>query len=191
MAKIIIVDHNLEALKRLKVTVPSVHIDGVSFLVEKMDCVDRAQWIIPAVPVHLAWEWVKVKMAGGLTIMPVPVRVERVLPNPTRGPEGQVFTSYADFVCPDNCRAPFDRCTFTGKPRKGLLYRTIAEGAIKGVCSVVIRSRQLAPGVGGYRPEDLEKSLERVRQCKSPIILFSTACLCHGVVHAIRLENEG
>ena len=54
---------------------------------------------------------------------------------------------------------------------------------------MVIRSHQLAPGVGGYKPEALQESLLKISQGKG-LVLYSTACLCHGVVHAFKLPDK-
>jgi hypothetical protein len=44
-----------------------------------------------------------------------------------------------------------------------------------------IRSHQLGPGIGGYRPDQLYELLENVKQSLGPIVV-STACRCHGVI---------
>ena len=161
--------------------------EGAAYLDVHLDSGLEPGWIIPAVPIHLAFEWLRLKMwnHGGMELLPVPVEIERLLPNPLKGPNGQLFASYADFVCPNNCREPFDRCTFTGKPRKGFLYRKIEEISYRDYSPIVIRSQQLAPGVGGYQPEALKRSLSQVTKSNTPI-LYATACSCHGVIHAFR-----
>ncbi len=190
-AVITVIDKSAEALEDMRdLSAEKICQEGVDFLVHELQSKTAPDWIIPAVPVHLAFEWVCAKISAGqgkLEIVQVPYEVEAVLPNPIRGSEGQLFVSYADFVCPDNCKEPFDRCTFTGKPRKGLLYKRLEEISFDAFTSVVVRSRQLAPGVGGYRPRALEESLERVRGSNGRIF-YGTACLCHGVMHAVKLS---
>jgi hypothetical protein len=189
-ARLTIVDQNMEALSRLShLQVEQVCHEGGSLLKVFLDTEPLPEWIIPAVPIHLAFEWVRLKMSehGCLEVFPVPAEIEAVLPNPVRGTDGQLFISYADFVCPDNCVEPFDRCTFTGKPRKGLLYKKLEGISYRDFTSVVIRSHQLAPGVGGYRPEALKESLGKIVESKGPV-LYSTACLCHGVIHAFTIS---
>jgi hypothetical protein len=190
-AKITMVDQKPEALGHAQsLGVGVVCSDGVAYLIKVLETAHMPDWIIPAIPLHLAFEWVLSKTAShGLSIRAVPEEVAERLPNPVRGPVGQLYVSYADFICPDNCREPFERCTFTGKPRRGLLYRTIEAMSGKDRCSVVVRSRQLAPGVGGYRPSDLAGSLEEVLECRAPLVLLSTACLCHGVIHALSRQD--
>ena len=137
--------------------------------------------IIPSVPIHLAYQWVKQQIM--LRPIPVPRRIISCLPNPMMGKEKEVYMSYADFICPDNCPEPADICTFTRQARKGTLYKLLESLSDKEVTSVVVRSRQLAPGVGGYTPQTLFNALGQVR-CSEKPILFSTACRCHGVMHA-------
>jgi hypothetical protein len=188
-AALTVVDQDQEALDRLgDLPVHRVCQEGASYLEAHLDDQTEPDWIIPAVPIHLAFEWVRRKLARGgrIEVEPVPPEIERMLPNPMRGMQGQLFASYADFLCPDNCTEPIDKCTFTGKPRKGLLYKKIEEISYKEYRSIVIQSRQLAAGVGGYQPEALKRSLAEVSRTKTPV-LYTTACLCHGVMHAFRL----
>ncbi len=188
-----VIDQDAEALERVShLPIERVCQEGASYLDAHLDTEEAPEWIVPAVPIHLAFEWVRLKMLDGgrMEIIPVPSDIEAMLPNPLRGADGQLFLSYADFVCPDNCTEPADMCTFTGKPRKGLLYKTLDEVSFRDFVSVVIRSHQLAPGVGGFRPQALKESLSRISKNKHPI-LFSTTCLCHGVMHAFKVKAQG
>ena len=187
-SSIIVVDQDASALDRLgTLPVERVCKEGASYLEVFLDT-QVPDWIVPAVPIHLAFEWVRLKLSiqGQVEVFPVPHEIEKMLPNPIRGSQGQLYVSYADFLCPDNCREPYDRCTFTGKPRKGLLYNKIEQISYLDYRSIVIRSHQLAPGVGGYQPDALKRSLVEVKKNKTPV-LYSTACLCHGVMHAFKL----
>jgi hypothetical protein len=188
-ATLTVVDQDQEALDSLdRFPVEGVCMEGASYLERHLDTQIEPDWIIPAVPVHLAFEWMRFKLSKDVRIelIAVPLEIEEMLPNPIRGQQGQLLVSYADFPCPDNCTEPFDLCTFTGKPRKGLLYKKI-EGIFCGdYRSIVMRSHQLAPGIGGYQPETLKMSLAEVSRSKTPV-LYSTACLCHGVMHAFKI----
>jgi hypothetical protein len=185
-----VVDQNQAALDRLEdFPVKKVCSEGASYLEQVLDKETGTDWIIPAAPIHVAYEWVRRQLARTVTIevIAVPMEVEAMLPNPKRGSEGQLFISYADFRCPEHCTEPYDLCTWTGKPRKGLLYRTVQEIVFEDYRSIVLRSHQLAPGVGGYQVKALRKSLHLVMEAKSPV-LYTTACLCHGVIHAFKLS---
>ena len=189
-APLTVVDTDQNALDRVgDFSVEKVCSEGGSYLEQVLARKTGPDWIVPAAPIHVAFEWVRrqVTRVGPVEVIPVPVEVEVMLPNPKRGSEGQLFISYADFRCPEHCTQPYDLCTWTGKPRKGLLYRTVQEIVFGDYRSIVVRSRQLAPGVGGYQLEALRNSLDQVMAAKSPV-LYTTACLCHGVMHAFKLN---
>jgi hypothetical protein len=184
-----VVDQDAQALDRLgDLPVEKVCKEGASYLEAHLDTQIVPGWIIPAVPIHLAFEWIRLKLSdhGRIEVIAVPPEIEKMLPNPIKGTQGQVFASYADFSCPDNCTEPLDSCTFTGKPRKGFLYKRLENIYYKDYRPIVIRSHQLAGGVGGYRPEALKRSLVEVSKMKNPV-LYATACFCHGVMHAFKL----
>ena len=110
------------------------------------------------------------------------------LPNAMTGEGGAIYASIADFLCPDNCPEPADRCTHTGKARPVELFQVIHEIAGERCASVVLQSRQLAPGVGGYRPLALLNAFAQVRAANRPILL-ATACRCHGVMHLLNARR--
>ena len=111
------------------------------------------------------------------------------LPNPLFGKSGDVYVSYADFLCPDNCPEPKDHCFVTGKPRGTFMFDRLSRLSFPGFSSLNIRSHQLAPGVGGYRPESLFALLEKVRQAENDLVV-STACRCHGVLTGMRKTEK-
>ncbi len=156
--------------------------DGVGFLFKEMTRTRRPDWVVPAVPVHLAWEWCRLTLGiHRLQTCPLPEGIDNCLPHPLRGTDNQIYVSHADFLCPPNCSEPDDRCTMTGQPRKKDMFQVIAELKLAGVVPFVIQSRQLGPGVGGYTPADLYELADRISrhfgQC-----LVATACRCHGVI---------
>lgn len=194
-AHITVVDTDQSALESLITDLPVEKVcqDGAAFLTSQLNGDSPPDWIVPAVPIHLAFQWVCEKVrptvpGSGWEIIPVPEEVESMVPNPMRGSQGGLYMSFAYFLCPDHCMEPYDRCTFTGKPRKGILYQMLKGLSCGHFTSVVVRSRQLAPGVGGFRPEDLKASLEKVLHANGPV-LYSTACFCHGVMNALRLSQ--
>jgi hypothetical protein len=191
-AAITVVDQDEVALARLgDFPISTVCQAGASFLDARMDGENQPDWIIPAVPIHLAFEWVRLKLSAGgrVEVSSVPQEIEKMLPNPKRGPQGQLFLSYADFRCPDHCNEPYHKCTFTGERRKGILYRKVGEINFKDFRSVVIHSEQLAPGVGGYQPQALKESLAEVSKDATPV-LYTTASFCHGVMHALEFGQD-
>ncbi|MCL6449053.1 MAG: NAD-binding protein [Armatimonadetes bacterium] len=193
-ASFLVVDKQAEALCQVgDLPVETRREDGVDFLAQNLKTAGAPSFIVPAVPVHLAFEWLKKKLAADYEVIkvPVPEEVRRSVPNPLPAPEtGRLYTSYATFVCPDNCPEPEGICTVTGQPRKGFLYRDLQEIKVDDFLTLGIRSLQLAPGVGGYRPEVLWAVLEKVVAVGAEKnYLLSTACLCHGVLDSFRLAG--
>ncbi len=164
--------------------------DGVDFLSERLKRMSGPKWVIPAVPVHLAYDWMRRQLEGPKIIrsMPIPAAAAEQLPNPMWGRKGELYLSNADFMCPANCTEPDRICSYTGKPRPRLLFQTLRDFRYENFRSIVIRSRQLAPGVGGYTPHDLYGVLDAVVSADGPV-LMSTACKCHGVLNAFTVES--
>jgi hypothetical protein len=119
----------------------------------------------------------------------VPKAVRTVLPNPIKGDKGQWYFSFADFFCPPDCPEPEKMCTFTQRPRPGNLYSVLARVPSGRFTSVVVRSRQISAGIGGYSPQDLFHALVQIKNASGPVLL-STACRCHGVMHAFSAQTK-
>ena len=165
--------------------------DGIGFLLDRLNRSELPDWIVPAIPVHVTYEWVVRSLKNSYPIkqIEVPKTVVEMLPNPICGSNGSVYTSNADFMCPDDCMEPGSICTCTGKPRPRILHEFLSEINLTGFRSIVVQSRQLAPGVGGYAPSELFETLSLVRSSESPVLL-STACKCHGVMNAFEVETR-
>lgn len=156
--------------------------DGVEFLEQHLHARSTPNWIIPALPIHLAAEWLLVRLGPErLRRATLPPEIEPLLPNPLRGPEGNIYVSHADFGCPDDCAEPRDICTVTGKRRTENMFEIVGEIRLAPFQPLAIRSHQLGPGIGGYRPKQLFELLDKVEQT-SGHLLVSTACRCHGVI---------
>lgn len=189
--QITVVDANPDRCAALSDSgIKTVCADCIEYLAENLKHPPQFEWIIPAVPLHVAYEWFLKVVPENATVkpLPVPAAVADALPNPIRGAQGQVYTSYADFICPDNCPEPGDICSFTGQARRGILHRTLGQLSFQDYRSVVVQSRQMAPGLGGYRSSDLLSVRDRVLSADGPVLL-STACRCHGVTHAVSVHR--
>jgi hypothetical protein len=165
--------------------------EGVGWLHRMLDEHAPVDIIAPVIPIHLAAAWLKQKLAPFGEVQAVPVEdawLEK-LPNPMRGETGQVFVSNADFLCPDNCPEPKDRCTHTGKPRSMDLFRRLEQLDSNDTLPIVLRSHQLVPGIGGIYPKDLYAALRTAVQHPNRPLMICTACRCHGVVDIIRLRK--
>lgn len=185
-SKIIVVDKSKKALQKIsRLPVETAVRDGGSYLDQLFSKVRKIDYIIPAVPFHLAFEFILYHLnpLGGkrrkIPFIPG-------LPNPMMGKTGDLYTSLANFLCPEDCPEPVQYCTITKKRRPKPLYKILndLEGAFE---SRVIRSQQLGPGVGGFPPETLLGLLEDIKKRIEPhrSILISTACRCHGVTSAL------
>jgi hypothetical protein len=185
-SKIIVVDRSKKALKKVShLPVESRVYNGTLYLKQFLSKGRKVNYIIPSVPFHLAFEFIlsQSKPWGGKRAK---VPLLSGLPNPMVGKTGDLFTSLADFLCPEDCPEPARYCTVTKLRRPKPLYRILQD--MKGHFeSRVIRSRQLAPGVGGYSPEVLLDLSENVKKRMEPgrTILISTSCRCHGVTSAL------
>lgn len=190
--RITVVDHLAAPLEMVPSPHDAVRMDAVTFLSVGVGRMDPNDLIVPAVPIHAAYEWARVMLfpEKGFRPVPVPEAVASRMPHPIRGSEGQIYTTNADFICPDTCREPDDVCTKTGLPRPSILFEKLARISVPDFRPVVLRSRQLAPGVGGYSAADLLEMMNRIRRAPGSILL-STACKCHGVMHAFIWANEG
>ena len=185
-SEIIVVDKSKRALQRVShLPIETAVCEGITYLNQFLSEGRKVDHIIPAVPIHFAFEFIlsQLKPLGGKRgkVPPLPG-----LPNSTEGKTGDLYTSFADFLCPEECPEPKQYCTATKKSRPKPLYKILSD--LRGPFeSKVIRSQQLGPGIGGYRPGALFDLLEEIkeRMNSSRPILISTASRCHGVTSAL------
>lgn len=181
-----VIDHHPEAFTRQGERYGlSVLADGPQFLTRYQECIKDEDWIIPALPSHLAWQWLCLNLKPGFkprSIRPG-LRLGEGLPF-RMAAAGGLLVSYADFVCPDHCPAPIRHCYKTGLKRTLPLWRWLETRSLSCGTLQVIESRQLAPGMGGYPFGELRKALHQAHQVGPPFFI-ATACRCHGVVHGL------
>jgi hypothetical protein len=189
VSRLVVVDRDVKVLEKLRdKSVETVHQDAIDFLVSQAGL--GSEWIVPAVPVHVAfaWLWRELTKEGRVTSLPVPSMVDHRVPNPLRAETGALYTSFASFRCPDNCDEPSESCPVTGEPRQANLFDVIRCLEVERYVARVVRSHQLAPGVGGYQLAVLWWLLAEVRPTGGDF-LVATACRCHGVIHALRWQR--
>jgi hypothetical protein len=184
--KIIAVDKNREAVNKLShLPVETIVDDGLSYLNQFFSERQAVNYIIPSVPFHLAFEFILLRLKPfGAKRVKVPSLSG--LPNPVKGKMGDLYTSLADFRCPEDCPGPARYCTVTRKKREKPLYNILRE--LKGPFETrVIISQQLSSGVGGFRFNALLALSGEIEKQKNSrrIILISTASRCHGVTSAL------
>jgi hypothetical protein len=168
-----------------------VQAEAVAFLVQHLGTDSRWDWIIPMVPVHLAYEWLMAGPLAGSAWRPaaVPETLAGLIPGARRGPQGELYLSRAQHLCPDDCAEP-EVCPVTGESRDPPLHQELASLHLAGYEIRVIPSRQLAPGVGGYPPGRL-LDLARDMDVLEGNVLIATACRCHGVIHGLAQWSGG
>jgi len=185
-SKIIIIDKNKKALQKVShLPIQTAVCDGTLYLSQFFSESRKADYIIPAVPLHLAFEFIlfQLKPLGGKRrkVPPIPG-----LPNSMMGKTGDLYTSLANFLCSEDCSEPARYCTATGKRREKPLYQILKdiEGPFE---SKAIRSLQLGPGIGGFQPKALLDLLEDIKKKMNSnrSVLISTASRCHGVTSAL------
>lgn len=185
-SRIIVVDKNKKALQKVsRLPIQTAVCDGILYLNQFLSKGLKADYIIAALPLHFAFEFIlsQLKPIGAKRIK-VPTLAG--LPNPMIGKTGDLYTSLADFLCSEDCPEPSRYCTATGKRREKPLYQILKD--LRGPFeSMVIRSEQLGPGVGGFRTKALLDLLEDIKKKKKSnrLILISTASRCHGVTSAL------
>ena len=163
-------------------TTKHVVSDGIKYIEKHLKNFHKPDWIIPALPIHLAAEWFLLHLGPSrLGRIDLPTQLDLLVPNPIRGPEGNLYVSHADFRCPEDCDEPRDICTITRKTRKRNMHELLGDLDVDPFTALCMQSHQLGPGIGGYRSEQLIKFMEKVDQTRGAILL-STACRCHGVI---------
>lgn len=170
-----------------------VHADGVGWLVDHFHHQNEVRWIIPALPVHLAAQWIKAKLvADGNVVesLPLPADLVEHLPNAYHLNDAEYAVSHADFICPPDCSEPEAICCHTGNPRPQPLHDMLALLPAANSKVLIIRSHQLAPGVGGLNGNELWGLFTRVQELESTPLLLGTACKCHGIVSSFRFASR-
>ncbi len=145
----------------------------------------RDDWIIPTVPLHLAFA--VLSEVTGRQSLKWPRKP--VLPNLFTGERNEIYSSLADFLCPANCPQPRRYCFYTKVKRRVSLLRWLAgleyQVAGKQLPSIILPSTQIGPGLGGFPLRRLVRIVDFVQnRCPGPL-LFSTACRCHGVTNIL------
>jgi len=165
--------------------------EGIDFLVSRAPRLPAEAMIVPAIPIHVAVEWLLRSPHDSITLnrFPVPDFLKSSLPHTWVGGEGSLLVSYADFLCPEDCPEPEDGCTVTGEIRTPL-YQVMRDLDVPGFRVHVVQSQQLAPGLGGYPFQDLLDLRERVLGGGSGGWLIGTACRCHGTLTGLRVTRD-
>jgi hypothetical protein len=106
-----------------------------------------------------------------------------------QGENGDMYVSHANLRCPEDCAEPWDICTITRAPRNQNMFDLLENVRLPPFKSLVIRSYQIMPGIGGYKPEQLSDLFSHLENIHGEI-LVSTACRCHGVITGIKKAHQ-
>jgi hypothetical protein len=168
-----------------------VQAEAIAFLAQHLGGGGQWDWIIPMVPVHVAFLWLQAGPLAGSAWQPeaVPEALAGLVPGARRGPQGELYLSRAHHLCPDDCAEP-EVCPVTGESRDLPLHQELASLHLAGYEIRVIPSQQLAPGVGGYPPWQL-LDLARDMGALKGKVLIATACRCHGVIQGLAQWSGG
>jgi hypothetical protein len=189
VSRLVVVDRDVHVLGKLREkSIETVEQDAIDYLVHHPGL--GSEWIVPAIPVHVAFAWLCRRLAeeGTVTPLAAPAVLDQQIPNPMRGKGAVLYTSFATFHCPDDCDEPQESCTVTGEVREANLFDLLRNIELGDYLTFVVRSHQLAPGVGGYQLSVLWRLLEEARSTEKDI-LIATACRCHGVINALRFNR--
>jgi hypothetical protein len=188
---IFVVDPDEKSILGLReLNVQGVQMDGIQFLLDHFHLMKDANIIVPALPHHLAYEWLIRFLPAEMAISKVPVPdVTPPLPHASLASEGSTLVSYADFLCPDDCPEPV-HCTVTGEKREQPLYALLKNIHVLPFQVHIIRSHQLAPGLGGYKAGDLREAADRIKNHDAPKWILGTACKCHGILTAFDINRQ-
>lgn len=164
--------------------------DAIAYLAAHLAPDFPIDWLIPAIPVHVAYAWFRRGPGRDCHLegFPVPKDLESLAATAFRGPEGELYLSRASHLCPDDCPEP-ETCPVTGEDREPPLWQLLAARSRPELPLLVVPSRLLTPGVGGYPPRELLRLAREALEISGPFLL-ATACRCHGVVHGLR-RREG
>jgi hypothetical protein len=131
--KIIAVDKNEERIKNIShLPIEAVVCDGLLYLNKFFSEGRSANYIVPAVPFHLAFEFILSQLK------PLGAKRRRVptlpgVPNPMRGKKGDLCTSLANFRCPEDCQEPAQYCTVTKERRTKPLHKILRKEVRKSI----------------------------------------------------------
>lgn len=170
--------------------IETVCAEGIEWFAKNFSPESPVTRIIPALPLHLAADWIKKKLSGeGKTVRSIEIPDDMLnrFPHPFRISAHRIAISHADFLCPPDCPEPDEICTYTKEKRPQPLYSLLETVDYSTFIPLIVRSRQFAPGVGGFFPEDLWNLLDRVRLNPQTSLLIGTACKCHGIVDGLYL----
>jgi hypothetical protein len=184
--QVFVVDQDENRLSGFKgPRVKTISSNGLRFLSDHFPLLNLSSLIVPALPVHLAAEWVRLLLEEDLPLKKIdlPDELKSLLPHTWPAEDGSLLVSYADYLCPEDCAEP-RRCTVTGEERRPL-YELLGSLTLSDYRVHIVQSHQLAPGLGGYLLKDLFSCAEKIQEESPARWILGTACRCHGVLSGL------
>jgi hypothetical protein len=149
-------------------------------------------WIVPCLPRHLLLEWLRLELSPLhprlIDLAPGDLAWLGEIPLAVPGPDKAWCLSLTDSICPPDCPEPAGRCLKTGQERGRGLHDRLTGFALPGFAKAVLRSHQLAPGLGGLKSSEMLALRDRLAE-RGGRWLVATACRCHGILHALELDQ--
>ena len=180
------VDPDPGALESLRAGAEVIQADGIDWL--SRDDRDRlaGEWIVPTLPIHLAFAWLLAVLGDKAGQVDVPIRAVEGLPGLTASRDGGFTISLAQGLCRPDCDER-KGCAWS-KAYPVTLPQALGRLAQQRPLEL-IRSRTLAPGLGGFPRAVLDRLKTNVQSGPGQVIV-ATACRCHGVIHALELTDR-
>lgn len=159
-----------------------IEAEGVAEAARMLAVPEPPPWLAPMLPLHFLARWLE-RVVGPAKPLELPAET---LPEAAhRVAFGQAWhLSLASFRCPDDCPEPAEHCQVSGKKRGEPMFSRLAGIRLPGALTAVLRSRQLAPGIGALATAELLDLARRVRE-RGGAWVIGSACRCHGVVEAL------
>ncbi len=181
-AEFIIVDPNIEQSSVISdAKIRPIRADGVEFLLN-YDQLSETDLIVPVAPFNIAGAYILAYYSGS-EYSSLPVGLADHFKNLWLIDHATLCVSNANFICPDDCPEG-DTCTVTGE-RRIPMHEKIERLEFSDFETRVVRSFQLAPGVGGYTLGSLTSIRDSVALGEKCVI--ATSCKCHAILSAIRV----
>lgn len=165
--------------------------DGIAAAQDILDQPQAPSWLVPALPLHFLMEWLLLCLADlAPRLHDIPKESLPQVAMLHAGGNKEWYLSMADFVCPEDCPEPVRVCSQTGQPREGQMFEIMADIELPEFTTVILRSHQLAPGVGALARQELLDLREQIlKDGPGSGWVIGTACRCHGVVQAMQLGD--
>ncbi|MGC8605502.1 MAG: hypothetical protein ACP5VS_17695, partial [Desulfomonilaceae bacterium] len=159
--------------------IKAITTDGIEFLLNYGQ-LSKTDVIVPVAPFNIAAAYIVASYTGAKYVR-LPIGFSDHFQNTWLINYSTLCVSNANFICPDDCPEG-EFCTVTGE-RRIPMYEKIECLKFPDFKIMVLRSFQLAPGVGGYKLGSLLSLRDSVVSGQKYVV--ATSCKCHAILSAI------